>query len=442
MNENSNGNRGGMKIIHLEVENFKRARAIEITPNGETVILGGENEQGKTSILDALACVIGGGKQVPDVPIHKGQKRGRVKAVIGREPYTMETADFIAERRFTKGGPKNGTLTITGKNAPQGAPQDFLDQLFGDLSFDPLAFAEGKSAVDRARRFQTLRDIVGIDFRELDAKRAQHYDERKFVNQEIKRMEGKVEHLDRFPDAPKQRVDTTALMVQLKEAEIRNKASEAADREIEKLTGEVAQGDAELVRLRARAEEIKSAQSATRERMTAAANNAVEPVDTQSITDSLINAQELNDQVDANARRRETESELRGKNAEALKLTLEIENIDAEKERQLANAKFPVDGLGFDDGGVLLNGLPFEQASEEETIMVSAAIGLALNPQFRTLLVRKAALLDTKHRAALVQWGNENDCQQLIEIVGKSGATIVIEDGMVAEKEASNVIAA
>lgn len=441
IDKSAQNNNGGMKIIHLEVENFKRARAIEITPNGETVILGGENEQGKTSILDALACVIGGGKQVPDVPIHRGQKKARVKAVIGREPYTIDTADFIAERRFTKGGPKNGTLTITGKNAPQGAPQDFLDQLFGDLSFDPLAFAEGKTAADRARRFQTLRDIVGIDFRELDAQRAQAYEERKFINQEVKRLEGKVENLDHFPKAPKQRVDTSALMVELKEAETRNKQSEAAEREIERLTAEIRAGDGELVRLRARAEEIKTSQAQIRERMVTAASNAIETVDTQPITDSLVNAQELNDQVDANARRRESETELRNKNAEAMKLTLAIEEIDAEKERQLAEAKFPVEGLGFDDGGVLFNGLPFEQASEEQTIMVSAAIGLALNPQFRTLLVRKAALLDAKHRAALVKWGNDNNCQQLIEIVGKSGATVVIEDGLVAEEEVQHVAA-
>jgi predicted ATP-dependent endonuclease of OLD family len=422
---------GGMKVIHLEVENFKRVQAIELTSNGQTEVISGENEQGKTSILDALACVIGGGKLVPDVPIRKGQKKARVKAVIGREPYTIETADFTVERRFEKSGPKNGTLTITGKNAPLSKQQDFLDQLFGNLSFDPLAFADGKTAQDRSRRFQTLREIVGVDFSELDQERAQLYEQRKYTNQEVKQLEGKVENLDHFPEAPKERVDTSALMAELKTAEQQNRAAEAAEREIETLTTRDQQYEAELARLRARAEEVKAERATIREQMVKAANGAVEAVDTSAITDKLVNAQELNDKVDANIRKRETESELRQKAGAAQKLTLAIEAIDEKKAQQLAEAKFPVAGLGFDDGGVLFNDLPFEQASEEQQIVVSAAIGLALHPTLRTLLVRKAALLDKKHRSALIQWGKDNDVQQYIEIVGTEGGSVVIEEGLI-----------
>jgi Recombinational DNA repair ATPase (RecF pathway) len=426
---------GGMKVIHLEVENFKRVQAIDLTSNGQTEVLAGNNEQGKTSVLDALACVIGGGKLVPDVPIRKGQKKARVKAVIGREPYTIETADFTVERKFEKSGPKNGNLTITGKNAPLGKPQDFLDKLFGNLSFDPLAFAEGKTAQDRARRFQTLRDIVGVDFTLLDQERAQLYENRKFLNQEVKQLEAKVENLEHFPEAPKERIDTTVLLAELQTAEQHNKQAEAAEREIETLSNQDAQYAAELARLRARAQEVKLERAAIQEKMAKAAESAIEPVDTQAITDQLINVQELNDKVDANARRRETEAELRQKTGAALKLTLAIEAVDENKAAQLTEAKFPVEGLGFDDGGVLLNGLPFEQASEEQQIVVSAAIGLALHPTLRTLLVRKAALLDKKHRAALIQWGKDNDVQQYIEIVGTEGGTVVIEDGLIAERE-------
>ena len=434
MTDGANQSHGGMKVIHLEVENFKRVQAVDLTSNGQTEVLAGENEQGKTSILDALACVIGGGKLVPDVPIRKGQKKARIKAVIGREPYTIETADFTVERRFEKSGPKNGSLVITGKNAPLGKPQDFLDQLFGNLSFDPLAFADGRTAADRSRRFQTLRDIVGVDFRELDQQRAEIYEQRKYLNQEVKQLEGKFDNLDYFPDAPKTRVDTSALLAELKQAEQQNKAAEAAEREIETLTNTDRQLQAELERLRARATEIKTERDAIREQVSVAASNAVEPCDTQAITDSLVNVQTVNDQVNANARKREAESEMRQKTGAAMKLTLAIEAIDEKKEQQMAEAKFPVEGLGFDDGGVLFNGLPFEQASEEQQIVVSAAIGLALHPTLRTLLVRKAALLDKKHRAALIQWGVDNDVQQYIEIVGTEGGTVVITDGLISER--------
>lgn len=46
-----------VKINSLEIENVKRVRAVKIVPtqNGLTV-LGGRNNQGKTSILDSIAC--------------------------------------------------------------------------------------------------------------------------------------------------------------------------------------------------------------------------------------------------------------------------------------------------------------------------------------------------------------------------------------------------
>ena len=46
-----------MKINKLEIENVKRVKAVKIEPtaNGLTII-GGKNNQGKTSVLDAIAC--------------------------------------------------------------------------------------------------------------------------------------------------------------------------------------------------------------------------------------------------------------------------------------------------------------------------------------------------------------------------------------------------
>lgn len=55
-----------VKITSLELENVKRIRACAITPtqNGLTVI-GGRNNQGKTSVLDAIAWALGGDRHRP-----------------------------------------------------------------------------------------------------------------------------------------------------------------------------------------------------------------------------------------------------------------------------------------------------------------------------------------------------------------------------------------
>ena len=68
-----------MKIIKLEAENIQKIKAVEITPEGNTVIISGKNSQGKTSVLDSIAMALGGKNMIPQKPIRKGQKEATVK---------------------------------------------------------------------------------------------------------------------------------------------------------------------------------------------------------------------------------------------------------------------------------------------------------------------------------------------------------------------------
>ena len=47
------------RIISLTIQSFKRIGALQLHPDDLTpVILKGDNEQGKSSILDAIACIM------------------------------------------------------------------------------------------------------------------------------------------------------------------------------------------------------------------------------------------------------------------------------------------------------------------------------------------------------------------------------------------------
>ena len=49
-----------MKIIRLKAENVKRLHAVEITPEGEVVVVAGKNGAGKSSVLDAITYALAG----------------------------------------------------------------------------------------------------------------------------------------------------------------------------------------------------------------------------------------------------------------------------------------------------------------------------------------------------------------------------------------------
>lgn len=170
-----------MHIVQLTSENVKRIRAVTITPDGNIVIVGGDNGMGKTSILDSIAMALGGGKLIPAQPLRKGQKHGRVEVDLG---------DLIVERRFTS---KGSSLTVLPKDGgePFKSPQGVLDKLVGKLSFDPLEFVTMKPDA----QLKTLKDLAGLDLSDLDEKRQQLYETRTVVNADVKSLEGQIDGL-------------------------------------------------------------------------------------------------------------------------------------------------------------------------------------------------------------------------------------------------------
>src|SRR5690606_9517554 len=111
---------------------------------------------------------------------------------------------------------------------------------------------------------------------------------------------------------------------------------------------------------------------------------------------------------------------------DAESLTSKIQAIDQQKADMLAKAPFPVCGLGFDENGVTLNGLPFDQASSAERLRVSVAMGIALNPKLRVMLIRDGSLLDSDSLALVAQMAEEHDTQVWVERVSEGEDVSVI----------------
>ena len=117
-----------MKIISLKAENVKRLHAVEITPDGNVVVISGRNGQGKTSVLDSIAMALGGASasKLTTKPIREGQKEASV---------TVDLGDFTVTRKWRG---SNSNLSVMSKDGAEfRSPQRFLDEKLGALSFDP-----------------------------------------------------------------------------------------------------------------------------------------------------------------------------------------------------------------------------------------------------------------------------------------------------------------
>lgn len=411
-----------MKIVQLTSENIKRIRAITITPNGNTVIIGGDNGQGKTSAIDSIAMALGGGKLIPATPIRRGQKHARIEVDLG---------DLIVERRFTS---KGSTLTVLPKDGRDAfkSPQGVLDKLVGKLSFDPLEFVTMKPDA----QLKTLKDLVGLDLSDLEAKRKEFYEQRYLLNVEAKQLEGQVEGLREHKGVPDEQVSVESLLAEIDATEAHNAQAERLQSQIMQNQDAAKRCEDEIARLRARAMELK-AEKENYEASVVALKEQVatfQPKDTEALKEQIKTAGELNRKIQENESRKRLASLMRQKNAESQKLTLKIEDVDSEKEQRLAEAEFPVKGLSFSEDGVLLNGLPFEQASSAEQLKVSIAMGIAMNPKLKVLLIRDGSLLDDQSLATVAEMAEKHDAQVWIERVSKGDeCQVIIEDGLISE---------
>jgi DNA repair exonuclease SbcCD ATPase subunit len=425
-----------MKIVKFQAENFLKLVCVEISPNGNVVEITGRNGQGKTSVLNAIWAALGGKEACPSVPIRKGQESARVRLDLG---------ELVVTRTFTLKDGGDYTTHIAVENADGArypSAQTMIDALLGELAFDPLAFArmEPRAQFDALKRF-----VPEVDFDAIANAERGDRERRTEVNRFAKQERAAAQVITVPVETPAEPIDESALVQELTKAGEHNADVERrrANRtrlmqdaqQLRKLTEDQ---QATAKELRERADELEQrasaniAKAAEIDKKLADAGELPAPIDTAAVT-SRINKARL---INANVRKLDERMKHHGRALElekqAEEITARIEKRQSDKLAAIAAAKVPVQGIGFGDGHVILNGLPFEQASDAEQLQASVLIAMALNPKLRVIRIRDGSLLDPDAMKLLAEMAEKNDMQVWIERVDASGKVgFVLEDGHV-----------
>lgn len=418
-----------MKIVQLQAENVKRLKAVEISPEGHIVEIAGRNGQGKSSVLDAIWWALAGTTHIQAVPIRKGENEARIRLDLG---------EIKVVRTFRKREDETFTTSIAVEStdgARYPSPQRMLDGLLGALSFDPLAFTrmDGKAQLEALKRF-----VPGVDFEAIERANKADYDRRTDVNRQVKALRAQASAIVVPADAPAERIDDVALVAEVERAgehnaliERRRAGREAVAVEVKRLDEEAERIRGEIAVLTDRLRDTEGTADQKRVQL-ANAETLPKPIDTTALRERIADAVRANAALARLDERARVEAQAAEAEAQSAALTKAIEERVTAKREAIAKAELPVPGLGFGDDEILLDGVPFDQASSAEQLRTSVAIAMAANPKLRVIRVQDGSLLDEEAMRILAEMAQAADYQVWIEVVqsGRSAA-IVIEDGAV-----------
>lgn len=417
-----------IKINKLEIENVKRVKAVKMEPtaNGLTII-GGNNGQGKTSVLDSIAWALGGNKFKPS----QAQREG---SAIPPNLHIVMSNGLIVERKG-----KNSDLKVIDPDGNK-AGQNLLDSFIDELALNLPKFMQQSSR----EKASTLLQIIGVGEQLvlLEKEEQDTYNRRHAIGQIADQKEKFAKEQEYYPEAPKDLVSASDLIKEQQEILARNgenqrkrenlanikRLHEEATRNVERLKLELSEAETKLA-------------SAIQDLVTA--NKSVENLvdeSTAELEKSITEIDAINRKVRANLDKDKAEEDARGYRAEYEELTEALTDVRKRKAALLDSADLPLPGLSVEDGELIYNGFKWDNMSGSDQLKVATAIVRKLNSNCGFVLLDKLEQMDQESLKEFGDWLEAEGLQAIATRVSTGEeCSIIIEDGYVKGAEAEEI---
>lgn len=407
-------------INSLELENVKRIKAVTITPTEKGLnIIGGNNRQGKTSVLDSIAWALGGENFRPSKPTREG-------STIPPYLKIQLSNGIIVERKG-----KNSSLKVTdpsGKKAGQTLLDDFIEKLA--LNLPKFMNSSNKEKAN------ILLQIIGVgeQLAQYEMQEKELYQERLTVGRIADQKKKYAKEQIYYADAPDDLISPQDLINQQQEILAKNGENQRKRERVHQIEYQVSTLEQEYASLMKQIEVKKMELDKAREDLSIAQMDALDLIDqsTDELEKNLADIEETNRKVRANLDKQKAEEDAKQYDEQYDSLTVKIENVRKQKMDLLNHADLPLPGLSVEDGELTYNGNKWDGMSGSDQLKVSTAIVRKLNPKCGFVLLDKLEQMDLDTLNDFGQW-LENEGLQAIATRVSTGdeCSIIIEDGMV-----------
>lgn len=414
-----------IKINKLEIENVKRVKAVTLEPSQSGLtIIGGNNRQGKSSVLDSIAWALGGNKFRPSEPQREG-------SVLPPSLKITLNNGLVIERKG-----KNSELKVTDPTGKK-AGQQLLDTFVEELALNLPRFMDSSSK----EKANILLQIIGVgpQLYELEQKETEIYNRRTAIGQIADQKKKFADEQKSYDDVPKELVSASELIQQqqavlLKNAENqkqRNQVVQLANRE-ESLRKEISSVRLEIERLTAKLNTLNTDWNTTLLSLETAKKSAeiLQDESTAELEKNLRDIEILNAKIRANLDKEKAEEEAKQYSHQYTELTAKIEAVRQQKIDLLKGAKLPLEGLSVQDGELIYQGFKWDNLANSDQLKVATAIVRHLRPECGFVLMDKLEAMDMDTLYEFGKWLQEEGLQVIATRVSKGEeCSIIVEDG-------------
>lgn len=419
-------------VIECQMENVKRVALVRFSPKGKGLtVIGGDNKQGKTSILDALCFALAGEKYRPT----NLQRDGSLSPA---EISVKLSNGLLVERKG-----KNATLKVTDPTGNR-AGQKLLDALLEELALNLPRFL-AMTARDKAN---VLLQIIGIgeQLKELENEERKAYDERHVFGIMCEQKNAYATELPWHADAPETPVSAAELVQSAQAVMARNAERVNARANIDRAyalveTAKIAEAAAAR-RVNEIEEMLSRAKADHADRSTAVtkANESFESAqlvvdDDESTADiqaQIENIEATNAKVRDNLNKAKAKDDAEAASAKYDALGASVDAVRSRRRALLDGAAMPLPGLSIEAGELTYNGKSWDCMSGVEKVRAGVAIVRKLKPTCGFVLLDGLEAFDVAQLAELDQWLAAEGMQGIGTRVSRGDeCTLIIEDGMV-----------
>jgi DNA repair ATPase RecN len=418
-----------MKVKKLSIRNIMGVAEIDVMPNRVTLI-SGKNATGKTSIMSAIASIIGGGHDAS--LLRKGEEVGEAVIVFDD--------DLVIEKTITE---NNSKLAVSKDGMSMKSPAKYVKELFGS-GFNPVNFLNmnEKGRIDEILKnapismdVSAIEEITGgivdgIDYMEhplkvIDKIRTSLYDSRTGFNRVVSDAEKtKREMRNAIVD-----VDPSVTKEIEEKREELSRVEESisyADQEYYENRESVNAEEQEAIdNIKAKYAEIKEAMRNKHDKIVESMQETKQAIKGELF--ALANQENLLKQQEQTRKYiDDLEKKIRTNNAESLRLSAAIDKLDRYKASLVADINIAGHTVNISDGKLLIDDIPYEKLNTAAKVSIAMAIAEANMGEARLAVIDGAECLDSDSLSAIAKEAEERDIQLIMFRVSED-AELTIE---------------